>query len=119
MVFFLCIPCLLLIAYFAVMGAFVPKYRVYCKEAVTCFMDKLKGRKCSISFDERMRLKFSGWLADKNFVRAARFFSNKRNFNITFSIIFIIVTIVSTYLFILLVEYLFIQSPCDNGACEV
>lgn len=115
MVFFLCIPCLLLIAYFGIMAIFVPRYRVYFKEAITCFKDKLTGKKCSISFDERMRMKLSAWFLDRNHVKLGNFFNNKRNFNITMTILFIIFTIVSIYLFILLYQFIFVKSPCDTG----
>lgn len=119
MVIFLCIPCLLLLLYFIVLGMFVPKYKGYWREALKCFVDKLKGRKCSISFDERMRISFSGWLADKGHIKAARFFNNKKNFEITMIVAFVVVTIVSTYLFALLIHWLFVQSPCIDNACKV
>jgi len=120
MVIFFCIPCLMLIAYFGILSIFAPKYRIDFKEAITCFIDKLKGKKCSISFDERMRMKLSAWLIDKGYIKLGKFFNNRRNFNITFTFIFIIFSIVTTYLFILLIQYLFIQSPCNIGdSCAI
>ncbi len=94
-----CIPCLALIAYFLIVSLFVPHYRIYIKEAWRCFLDKLRGKKCSVSFDNRMHNAFVLWLAKGNHVRAARFFNKKRNFDIALAIVLTIFTIVSTWLF--------------------
>jgi len=113
-----CIPCLALLLYFGVASIFVPKYRRYLKEGWHCFLDKLKGRKCSASFDNRMRLALSSWLTRRGMVRLGRFFYNKRNFNITLTILTIIFTIVSIYFFILLIKFL-ISPPCANNVCSI
>lgn len=117
MIFF-CVPCIALILYFAVACIFFPKYRIYLKEGWSCFFDKLKGKHCSIAFDNRMRLAFSTWLTKKGMVKLGRFFYNKRNFNITLTVATIVLTIVSVYLFILLIQFS-IHSPCENGSCSV
>jgi len=115
MVFFLCIPCLTLILYFLIVSLFVPRYRIYIKDAWRCFIDKLRGRKCPVSFDKKMHQAFVMWLTRKNKVGMARFFNNKRNFDITLGIVLIVFTIASTWLFWLLIKFLFIKSPCDNA----
>ena len=115
MVFWFCIPCLMLILYFIIIGIFFPKYRPWIKEAIRCFWDKLRGKKCEVGFDEKMRLKFANWLASKNKVKLAKFFYNKKNFEWTLIIVLIIFTGVTTLLFILLIQYLFFQSPCEVG----
>ena len=63
------------------MSIFFPKYRRYIREGWRCFTDKLRGKKCSVSFDNRMRMAFSMWLAKRGLVRAGKFFSIERNFN--------------------------------------
>lgn len=107
-----CIPCLALISYFLILGIFFPKYRVYIKDGWKCFLDKLLGKKCSVSFDNRMRLAFSMWLTKKGSAKLGRFFYNERNFNITLTVLTIALTIVSIYLSILLVKF-WISPPCS------
>lgn len=118
MVFFLCIPCLALLLYFAIVGAFVPRYRVYIGEAWKCFIDKLKGKKCSVSFDNKARLALSTWFAKRNMNKTAKFLYNKRNFDTTLIIAIIAFSVVSTWLSILLIKFL-IHSPCAGKACEI
>ena len=119
MVFF-CIPCLALVIYFAVMGIFFPKYRTYLKEGWRCFIDKLKGKKCAVSFDNRMRMALSAWLTRRGMVRAGRFMHNERNFNTVLAIFAVMTTIISIYLMILFVQFYF-YPPCaaDNSTCSV
>lgn len=118
MVFF-CIPCLILVAYFAVAGIFVPKYRGYIKEGWRCFIDKLKGSKCSVSFDNRMRLAVSMWFTERKMTRIGKFLNNKRNFEVTLIVVGVVSTIVSIYLFALMISY-FIESPCEAGdVCSI
>ena len=114
MIFF-CIPCLVLVVYFLVAAIFFPKYRAYVKEAWKCFSDKIKGKKCSFSFDNKMRLALSMWFAKRNMPRIGKFFYNKTNFTIVLTIAGILFTIITTLLFILLVKFL-IQSPCSQGS---
>ena len=114
-----CIPCLALVAYFAVAGIFFPKYRTYLSEGWRCFIDKLKRKKCSVSFDNRMRLAFSGWLAGRGMVRLARFMNDERNFNITLTSIAVVFTVLSVYLIFLYV-YFWANPPCvDGSVCAV
>ena len=109
-----CIPCLVLLGYFAVASIFVPRYRGYIKEGWRCFIDKLTGKKCSVSFDNRMRLAVSMWFTKRRMPRIGKFLQNKRNFDTTLIVIGIVSTIVSIYLFALLITFL-IHSPCDVG----
>ncbi|MBN2330563.1 MAG: hypothetical protein JXC85_02000 [Candidatus Aenigmarchaeota archaeon] len=114
-----CIPCLALVAYFAIASIFFPKYRVYLKEGWLCFMDKIRGKRCSVSFDNRMRIAFSAWLTRKGMVRIGRFLHDRRNFNYTLSAIMIISTVISIYLLALLVQF-WLYPPCDTGSvCTV
>lgn len=115
---FLCIPCLALVLYFAIAGIFFPKYRTYIAEGWKCFLDKLMGKKCSVSFDNRMRLALSTWLAKKGMIKLGTFLHNERNFNVTLTAVAIIFTVVSVYLFILLMHFS-ISPPCGNGTCSV
>ena len=117
MVFF-CIPCLIIVAYFAVASIFIPRYRTYIKEGWKCFIDKLKGKKCSVSFDNRMRLALSMWFTERKMPSVGRFLQNKRNFEMTLIVIGVVTTIVSIYLFILLINYL-IYPPCVDDVCAI
>jgi hypothetical protein len=113
-----CIPCLALIAYFAVAGIFFPRYRLYLRDAWTCFVDKLRRRRCSVSFDNRMRIGLSAWLAGRGMVRLARFLYSERNFNAILTILVIASTIASIYLSILLVQFWF-SPPCTEATCSI
>ena len=115
---FFCIPCLALLIYFGAAGIFFPKYRVYLKDAWTCFIDKLRGRKCPVSFDNKMRLALAAWLADKGMSSAGKFFYNERNFKIVLTTVMISFSILSIYLFILFMGYLY-QPPCVDNVCVV
>ncbi len=106
-----CIPCLALLAYFGIASIFIPKYRVFLKEAWRCFLDKLMLRKCSVAFDERMRIVFSTWLAEKGFVRLGRFFYNKKNFDFVLISFVVIFTILSIYFIYLFIQF-YINPPC-------
>lgn len=109
-----CIPCLVLALYFLIAAVFFPKYRAYVKEAWKCFSDKIRGKKCAFSFDNKMRLALSMWFAKRNMLKTGKFFYNQRNFTLFFTMIGIVFTIVSTFLFILLVHFL-INPPCSVG----
>ena len=114
-----CIPCLVLLAYFGIMGIFFPKYRSYIKEGWRCFIDKLKMRKCSASFDNRMRLAVSMWFTERKMPKIGKFLGNKRNFDTTLIIIGIVSTILTIYLFIVFIGFM-IESPCESGdTCAV
>lgn len=114
-----CIPCLALLIYFLIMAIFFPKYRVYIKEGWRCFKDKLLGKKCSVSFDNRMRLALSAWLVQHRMVRLGRWFNNERNFN-WFLIIGTVLTTILTIYFVILFIQLQINPVCyDGSSCLV
>ena len=113
-----CIPCLALVAYFAIAGIFFPKYRLYLKEGWRCFLDKLRGRVCSVSFDNRMRIALSAWLTKRGMVRAGRFMHDQRKFNIALTVVAVVSTIISIYLMIVFINYLY-NPPCNDNVCSV
>jgi hypothetical protein len=113
MVFF-CIPCLALIIYFGAAGIFFPKYRVYIREGWRCFTDKLRGRRCSVSFDNRMRLAFSAWLTKRGMVRLGRWFGSEGNFNAFMSVLVVVSTALTVY-FVWLFIQLQINPVCYDG----
>ena len=113
-----CIPCLILLLYFLIAGIFFPRYRNYIRDGWRCFLDKLKGRKCAASFDNRMRLAFSMWLTKHRMARLGRFFYNERNFKLTFTVLGIAFTIISVYLFIVFIQFL-IEPPCTDDVCAI
>lgn len=115
MVLFLCIPCIALLLYFLVLGIFMPRYRTYVKDAWRCFLDKLRGKKCSVSFDNKMHHAFLLWLVKHNKMKLARFFHKKRNFDVFLGILLIALTILTTWLAWLLYKFLFIKSPCEGS----
>jgi hypothetical protein len=101
------------------MSIFFPKYRRYIKEGWRCFMDKLRRKKCSVSFDNRMRMAFSAWLTQRGLVRFGRFFSSEKNFNIFMTTVAVVSTILTIYFIILFIQFQ-IYPPCDVGStCAV
>lgn len=113
-----CIPCLALLTYFGIAGIFFPKYRAYLKDAWRCFYDKLRGKKCPVSFDNKMRLALATWFADHNMESLGRFFYNEKNFKIVLSVTLIVFTLVSVYLLFLFINYLY-HPPCVDNVCVV
>jgi len=109
---------MVLVLYFLIAGIFFPRYRVYVRDGWKCFLDKLRGKKCSVSFDNRMRLFLSMWLTERGMSRLGRFFHNERNFKITFTILGIAFTIISIYLFFVLIQFYF-EPPCVDGVCGI
>jgi hypothetical protein len=110
---FLCIPCLVLLIYFVILGFFFPKYHGYIREAWECFYKKLIGKKCSISFDNRMRIKLSMWLSKNGFSRLGKFLYKKKNFDMILIVIGIVFTILTIWLMIVFIQFL-IKSPCED-----
>jgi hypothetical protein len=113
-----CVPCLILVAYFGVASIFIPRYRDYIKDGWRCFTDKLKNKKCSVSFDNRMRLALSMWFTERKMPSVGRFLQNKRNFEMTLIVIGVVTTIFSIYLFILFINYL-LYPPCVDDMCAI
>ncbi|UCD03194.1 MAG: hypothetical protein JSV63_00980, partial [Candidatus Aenigmatarchaeota archaeon] len=82
-------------------------------------LDKLRRKKCSVSFDNRMRMAFSAWLTQRGLVRLGRFFISERNFNIFMTTFAIVTTVLSIYLIVLFIQFQ-ITPPCDVGdVCAV
>ncbi|MCX6818856.1 MAG: hypothetical protein NT129_02550 [Candidatus Aenigmarchaeota archaeon] len=113
-----CIPCLVLLLYFLIASIFFPRYRTYIKDGWRCFIDKLMRRKCAASFDNRMRLAFSMWLTSHHMPGLGRFFHSERNFKLTFTILGIVFTILSIYLFLLFIHFQ-INPPCSDDVCKI
>ena len=113
-----CIPCLVLVSYFAIASLFFPKYRIYIKDGWKCFIDKLKGRECSVSFDNKMRISIATWFAEKNMTKIGKFLYKKKNFDWTLIILGIVFTVLTVYLFIVLVGFS-INPPCTDNGCSI
>lgn len=118
MVFF-CIPCLVILIYFLVASIFIPRYRTYIKEGWRCFIDKLRGKECSVSFDNKMRLVTSEWFARHHMPRVGKFLYNKRNFDWTLIIVGVVTTILTIYLAYLAYVFWFVQPPCTEETCGI
>ncbi|MCD6495908.1 MAG: hypothetical protein J7K54_01420 [Candidatus Aenigmarchaeota archaeon] len=115
----LCIPCLALLIYFLIASIFFPKYRRYVREGWRCFTDKIRGKKCAVSFDNRMRMAFSAWLTEHRMVRLGRWFSSERNFNWFLIIATVVSTLLTLYLFVLFIHFQ-INPPCAVGdVCSI
>lgn len=115
---FFCIPCLILFGVMGILGIFFPKYRPYIKEAWQCFWRKLQFKPCDSPFDQKVKAKITGYFIKKNYMRLAKF--NQKYFEVMmtlFGIVFFIVSIYLTYLFI--VWIILGQSPCVNGGTVV
>lgn len=64
-----------------------------------------------------MRLALSMWFTKRGMPSAGRFFHNKKNFDMTLIIIGVVTTIISIYLFVVLIDYLFFNPPCVDDVC--
>ncbi len=65
-----------------------------------------------------MRLALSMWFTERNMPSIGRFLHNKRNFEITLIVVGVVSTVVSIYLFALLINYL-IYPPCVDDVCVI
>ena len=114
-----CIPCLILVAYFLVASLFMPRYRVYIKHGWRCFSDKIRGKECSVSFDNKMRLVTSEWFVKRGMPRLGKFLYKKKNFDWTLIIIGVVTTIVTCYLAVLAYQFWFVEPPCTTDTCSI
>ena len=114
-----CLPCLTLILYFVILGIFMPSKRQFIKGAILCFWRKLTLHKCTDAFDILMHTRFVMWIAGKNRMSLSKFFKKKRNFDIALAILGLVFMVLNTVLFYLLYRFLFIKSPCNEGACQI
>ena len=111
-----CLPCLVLVAYFAVASIFIPRYRSYIRHGWRCFSDKLRGKQCSVSFDNRMRLAVSEWFTRKGMPGIGKFLYKKKNFDWTLIIIGVSTTLLTIYLAYVGVQFWF-EPPCTEQTC--
>ncbi len=118
MVFF-CIPCLVLVAYFLVASVFIPRYRTYIREGWRCFADKLRGKECSVSFDNKMRLAVSEWFVKRRMPGVGRFLYKKKNFDWTIITVGLVTTLLTVYLVFVAYEFWFVSPPCTADTCGV
>jgi hypothetical protein len=58
--------CLIALFVFGVLAIFSAKYRIYFKEAADCVFKRLTLRKCTTSFDKKMKVKISSKISNKN-----------------------------------------------------
>jgi hypothetical protein len=58
--------CLIALVAFAILGLFSVKYRTYFFEALDCVTKKVTLRKCTTSFDQKMKMKVSSKVAIVN-----------------------------------------------------
>ena len=114
-----CIPCLILLAYFLVASIFIPRYRIYIKEGWRCFIDKLRGKNCSVSFDNKMRLTVSEWFTSKGMPGIGKFLYNKRNFDWTLIFIGVATTVITAYLALVAYQFWFVKPPCTAETCGI
>lgn len=58
--------CIVGLVIFGILGIFSAKYRGFAKEAFRCVFQTMTLRKCTTGFDEKMRIRISAKLAEKN-----------------------------------------------------
>ena len=88
-----------MLTYFLIASVFVPRYRIYIKEGWRCFIDKMRGKNCSVSFDNKMRLVLSGVVYKKKACPELENFSTTKE----------------TYISILW----FVKPPCAAETCGI
>jgi hypothetical protein len=108
----------MLLTYFAVASIFIPRYRVYIGEGWRCFLDKIRGKNCSVSFDNKMRLVVSEWFADKGMPRIGKFLYKKKNFDWTLITIGVVSTVLTLYLLVVAIQFWF-EPPCNVDTCSI
>jgi len=81
---------------------------------------KARGKYCPDSFDDLVHKRFVMWLAERDYNKTAKFFADKRNFDRVLVISAIVFITLHVLLFLVLVNWLFIKSPCSGeGVCSL
>jgi hypothetical protein len=82
--------CVIALVVFAVLGIFSARYRAYFFEAFDCVFKKMTLRKCTTSFDKKMKLKVTTKLSHVNKPLGGFVFKNFDTISWIFTIIMII-----------------------------
>ncbi|MFA6269025.1 MAG: hypothetical protein WCW13_06845 [archaeon] len=93
--------CIIALVVFAVLGIFSAKYRAYFSEALDCVFKRVTLRKCTTSFDKKMKLKITTRLSGVNKSLGGFVFKNFETISWIFTIIMIVSMIWSLYVGVL------------------
>ena len=89
--------CIIALVVFAILGLFSAKYRAYFLEAFDCVFKKMTLRKCTTSFDKKMKMKITSRLAGVNKSLGSFVYKHFETISWIFTIIMILSLIWSAY----------------------
>jgi hypothetical protein len=89
--------CIIALVVFAVLGLISAKYRAYFFEALDCVFRKVTLRKCTTSFDKKMKLKITTRVAGVNKSAGSFTFKHFETISWIFTILMIVSMIWSLY----------------------
>ena len=113
--------CFVALFVFAILGLFSVKYRSYFFEAFDCVLRKATLRKCTTSFDKKMKMKVSARVSKFNKPLGSFVFKNFDVLSWILTIIMVISLIWSFYVAFMGIYNYFIYGNCDgpnsNAVC--
>lgn len=89
--------CLIALFIFGVLALVSAKYRAYFKEAADCVFRKMTLRKCTTSFDKKMKVKISSKISNRNQKIGGFVFKNFETLSWIMTIIMILSMIFTAY----------------------
>ncbi len=106
--------CFMALIIFAILAVFSAKYRAYFKEALDCVARKATLRKCTTSFDKKMKIKVTSKLSKRNKSLGKFVYKNFDIITWTITIVSIIIMILSLYFGVLGVYNWYAYGNCNG-----
>jgi len=113
--------CLIALVVFGVLAIFSAKYRGYFKEAADCVFRRMTLRKCTTSFDKKMKVKISSKLSSKSKKLGSFTFKHFESLSWIVTIIMIVSLVYSAFFGFMGVYNWYVFGNCNgpdsNAAC--
>ena len=106
--------CFIALIIFAILAIFSAKYRAYFKEALDCVARKATLRKCTTSFDKKMKIKVTSKISKRNKPLGKFVYKNFDLITWTITIISLIIMIFSLYYGVLGVYNFYVYGNCNG-----
>jgi len=106
--------CFIALIVFAILALFSAKYRAYFKEALDCVFRKATLRKCTTSFDKKMKMKVTSKISKRNKGFGRFVYKNFDILTWTITIVSIIIMIYSLWFGVLGVYNFYVFGNCNG-----
>ena len=106
--------CFIALIIFAILAIFSAKYRAYFKEALDCVARKATLRKCTTSFDKKMKMKVTSKISKRNKTIGRVVYKNFDRITWIITIVSIIIMIYSLWFGVLGVYNFYVYGNCNG-----